>query len=91
MKNKKFILSKSSISLLVISIVFIGSAIIFAVWNNNKFKDKIISSAKNNLSVKAEIIATGIEKLLSEHVRISQSLAKEQLMEMHPMLGKILG
>ncbi len=80
MINKKFILSKSSISLLVISIVFIGSVIIFAVWNNNKFKDKIISSAKNNLSVKAEIIATGIEKLLTEHIRISQSLAKEQLL-----------
>ncbi|MCK5170481.1 MAG: PAS domain S-box protein, partial [Bacteroidales bacterium] len=80
MKNKKFILSKSSISLLVVSTVFIALAISFAMWNNQNFKDKIISSAKNNLSVKAEIIATGIEKLLLEHVRMSQSLAKEQLL-----------
>ncbi|MCK5169638.1 MAG: cache domain-containing protein, partial [Bacteroidales bacterium] len=78
MKNKKFITSKISISILIISIVFIGLAIIFAVWNNNKFKEKIILSAKSNLSVKAEIIATGIEKLLSEHARISQSLANDK-------------
>ena len=80
MKNKKFITSKISIKILLISIVFISSTIIFAVWNNYKFKDKVITSTKNNLSVKSEIIATGIEKLLLEFVRISQLLAKEQLL-----------
>ena len=78
MKNKKFITSKISISILIISIVFIVSVLIFAIWDNNKFKESVISNTKNNLSIKAEIIATGIEKLLIEHVKISQSFANDQ-------------
>ncbi|MCD4833622.1 MAG: response regulator [Bacteroidales bacterium] len=77
MKNKKLILSKNGISILIISIVLIALAIIFAVWNNNKFKDEIISSTQKNLSIKAEIIAAGIENLMLEYTKTLQALAND--------------
>ena len=64
MQNKKLITSKTAISLIIISIILVIAATIFIIWNTNKFRDNTIFNVKNSLAVKAEIITTGIEKLM---------------------------
>ncbi|MCD4834144.1 MAG: PAS domain S-box protein [Bacteroidales bacterium] len=77
MKNKKFITSRTTISLIIISITFLSSAIYFVIWNTNKFKDNTVFSVKNSLTVKAEIIAAGIENLMLEYTKTLQALAND--------------
>ncbi|MBU8891921.1 MAG: PAS domain S-box protein [Bacteroidales bacterium] len=67
MKNKNIITSKTAISIIIISIIFLISSIIFIAWSINKYRSTVISNSKNSLSVKIDIITYGIEELLNEH------------------------
>lgn len=66
-QKKSKILSKNTILMLSISILFFLTVFLITVWNDYNYKNRIVKTHKINLLEKAEVTSKATEKLLNEY------------------------